>query len=383
MRRAWFAGAGLHTALGSDPETTLAALEAPAGPSRVPLEYGDGQEAVPYRLLAGRPLERLEERLYEVLAGVIERAIADAGLSDDERRSMGLFLGSSSADVSVSEARFRRELAADGDAIALIASNSIANLALNLRRRFGLRGPDYSFNTACTASANALATASDMVARGRLDTALVVGVELFNVVTAAGFQSLGLLSEGSMCPFDEARDGLTPGEGCSALVLSARRRGPWQFHLESAATLCDTFSMSTTNPDGSTVATVIEHALRRAGRSPAEIAAIKVHGTGSMHSDEAEAAGMRAVFDPVPPIFALKPHLGHTLGACGLNELLLFRETAGRGYLPGTPGVAPPERADLGLALNQEALPVERGRFMLNYFGFGGNNTSLIVSNAD
>jgi 3-oxoacyl-[acyl-carrier-protein] synthase-1 len=383
MRRAWFIGGGAHTALGTDLAAAVGALEKISEPERVPLQYGDTLDEIPYRLLAGRPLERLEERLYDVLAGVIERALDEAAISADERLRMGLFLGSSSADVSVSEARFRRELAESDDAIALIASNSIANLALHLRRRFGLRGPDYSFNTACTASANALVTASDMIARGRIENALVVGVELFNVVTAAGFQSLGLLAPGNMRPFDRDRDGLTPGEGCSALVLSARQRSSDDLYLRGSATLCDTYSMSTTNPDGSTVATVIERALERAGVSSAEIAAIKVHGTASLHSDEAEAAGMQAVFDPVPPIFALKPHLGHTLGACGLNELLLFRAAMGQGVLPGTPGIASADRSDSGLALNQHNCDIGPGHFMLNYFGFGGNNTSLIVSNVD
>lgn len=383
MRRAWFVGGGAHTALGTDLAGTIGRLDGlMAEPDRVPLRYGGNEDEVPYRLLADHPLERLEERLYDVLDHVIADAIESADLSASERAGMGVFLGSSSADVSVSEARFRRELATDEDAIALVASNSIANLALHLRRRFDLHGPDYSFNTACTASANALVTASDMVVSGRIDAALVVGVELFNLVTAAGFQSLGLLSEAGMRPFDRDRDGLTPGEGCSALVLAARRHAVEDFHVRGSATLCDTYSMSTTNPDGTTVATVIERAIGRAGLTPADIGAIKVHGTASLHSDEAEAAGMRAVFDPVPPICALKPHLGHTLGACGLNELLLFREAAARGVLPGTPGIASEERADLGVALNQRARPLEPGHFMLNYFGFGGNNTSLVISNA-
>ena len=37
--------------------------------------------------------------------------------------------------------------------------------------------------------------------------------------------------------------------------------------------------------------------------------------------------------------------------------------------------------SDLNIALNQHAAPQSPGNFMLNYFGFGGSNTSLIVSN--
>lgn len=378
--RAFFAGASFHTPMGRDAIDGLA--EPTPQPSRVALEYGGARDDVPYLLLPDRPLEALEERLYAIVEGVLERALDEAQATPGERGGMGIFLGTSSADVSVSEARYRRDLATRPDeALALAGSNSIANLTLHLRQRFGLGGPDYSFNTACTSSANAFMAAEQMIAQGRLEAAVVVGVELFNIVTAAGFQSLGLLAEGAMRPFDRDRGGLTLGEGCSAAVLTRRRHHARDLRLLGAATLCDTYSMSTTNPDGSTVAQVIRQALARAGVDGGDIAALKVHGTASLHSDEAEAAGMRAVFDRVPPLFALKPHIGHTFGACGLNELLLFREAAAQGWLPASPGVASPERADLGLALNQEPTPIEPGHFMLNYFGFGGNNTSLVVSN--
>ncbi len=379
--RACFAGAAFHTPLGRDSIDGLA--HPPPQPARVALEYGGTGDEVPYRLLPGCPLESLEQRLYGIVEGVVERALNEAQTTPGERGAMGVFVGTSSADVSVSEARYRRELGATGDALALAGSNSIANLTLHLRQRFGLGGPDYSFNTACTSSANALMAAADMVSRGRLEAAVVVGVELFNVITAAGFQGLGLLAEGLMRPFDRDRGGLTLGEGCSAVVLRRRAPGTGDLRLLGAATLCDTYSMSTTNPDGSTVAQVINRALERAGIQARDIAALKVHGTASLYSDEAEAAGMRAVFDRIPPLFALKPHIGHTFGACGLNELLLFRAAAARGWLPPSPGVASPERADLGMALNQEAVALEPGYYMLNYFGFGGNNTSLVLANAD
>lgn len=383
MRPVYLTGAGIHTALGSDAEHSIARLGTLNPPRRVPLRYGDHVEDIPYYVLADAPLEALEERLYHILTEVIRQAIVQADLDARERENLGLFLGTSSADVSVSEARFQRELRESDDAVALIASNSISNLAFHLRQRFGLRGPDFSFNTACTASANALMAAADNVALGHLDHALVVSVELFNVITAAGFQSLQLLASDAMRPFDRDRDGLVPGEGCSAVVVAAERRRPGAFRLLGGANLCDTHSMSSTNPDGSRVWAVMEQALGRAGIAPSAISALKVHGTASLHNDEAEVAGMRQVFDRYPPTCALKPYIGHTLGACGLNELVLFCAALERGFLPGTPGIASADRADLGVALNQTARPMEPGHFMLNYFGFGGNNTSVVVSNAE
>ncbi len=386
-KRPWFLGGATHNALGTDLAASVAALGQLPAPTSISLSYGGTENSMPYLLLAQCPLTDVEQRLYQVLEPVVAEALAaaeTAGLSPRGRAGAGLFLGTSSADVSISEARYIRELATTGEATALIGSNSISNLARHLRHRFGLGGPDFSFNTACTASANALMAAADMLVWGELDVALVVGVELCNVITATGFQGLGLFAKQRMQPFDRDRDGLILGEGCAALVLSKQRPEIAQpFYLRGAANLCDTYGMSAANPDGSTVTMVMRQALARADLQPQQIQAIKAHGTASLHNDEAEAAGMRQLFAELPPVCALKPYLGHTLGACGLNEVMLFLGAAEAGFLPGTPGIASPERADLGVSLNQAPLPLAPGHFMLNFFGFGGNNTSLIISNAD
>jgi len=52
---------------------------------------------------------------------------------------------------------------------------------------------------------------------------------------------------------------------------------------------------------------VIEQALGNAQLKPKDITAIKTHGTASLLNDEAEAAGLRRVFDVMPPLTALKP----------------------------------------------------------------------------
>jgi 3-oxoacyl-[acyl-carrier-protein] synthase I len=122
-------------------------------------------------------------------------------------------------------------------------------------------------------------------------------------------------------------------------------------------------------------------ALENAKLSPPDILAVKAHGTASLLNDEAEAAGLQRIFgDRIPPVVALKPFMGHTFGACGLAELVAFCAAAEAGFLPGTPGVSP-DAGDLGVSLTQGPTPVGRGDFLLNYFGFGGNNTSLVVSN--
>ena len=381
MRGCFFSGAALHTSVGSTLGAHLALLRAvPSSPVQVTAEYAGKTQTLPYKLLADVPLYDLDRRLGAVLDKLVSDAMHAAELTPAEQRRTGLFLGSSSFDIGATEHQYREALNNDAEALAMARSSSLGNLAGQLCDRFGLRGPDYSFNTACTASANALVYADAMIRSGLLDHALVVGVETYNSITALGFHGLQLLTPTAMRPFSPERNGLVLGEGCSALVLSHRARKADDFRLIGSGNVCDTHSMSAANPDGSTVAYVIEEALQRAGLQASDITALKTHGTASLLNDEAEAAGMHRVFARMPPLTALKPHLGHTLGACGLNELLAFCVAAEHGFLVATPGVGIDDEK-LGVSLNQHLLALPRGNFMLNYFGFGGNNTSLIVSN--
>src|SRR5690606_9816423 len=161
-----------------------------------------------------------------------------------------------------------------------------------------------------------------------------------------------------------------PGEAVAALVITAAPRGG--FRLLGGATLCDTHSISAANPDGTTVAEVMRAALADAGMAAGAVDALKCHGTAGLLHDEDAPAGMRRLFaDALPPLCAVKPFIGHTFGACGLAELLLFCGAAEVGFLAPTPGVCATP-SDLGIALPQLPRPLASGRFLLNYFGFGG-----------
>jgi 3-oxoacyl-(acyl-carrier-protein) synthase len=381
--RAYFSGLGLHTALGRGVKANLTALKSPiAPPQRAVLKFAQREASVPYYLLADESVLDAEHRLYRVLGGVIEEALAAAQLTREQQRDLTLFLGTSSGEISMHEAVFRNDLAKSATAQSLLASRGIGNLALWVMDRFGFRGGDYTINTACTASANALIHADSMIRSGRIERALVVGVEICNAVTALGFQGLQLLTSEVMRPFDQRRRGMILGEGCAAVILEREPRNERSFYLRGAANLCDTHTISAANPDGSTVSTVIAQALAAAKLAPQDIMALKAHGTASLLNDEAEVTGMRRVFATLPLLCAFKPRIGHTLGSCGLNELTLLCAAIDQGWLPGTPGISE-TAGDLGVTLNQEPRPIESGNFMLNYFGFGGNNTSLIVSNRE
>jgi len=87
---------------------------------------------------------------------------------------------------------------------------------------------------------------------------------------------------------------------------------------------------------------------------------------------------MRRSFSNIPPFFSMKAALGHTLGSCGVLETLLMAALLSEGQLPASVGFEEAD-PDLGVVPMQAPLATGPGYYLLNFFGFGGNNASLIL----
>lgn len=337
----------------------------------------------PYYLImrngGDRPENRPEGYFSEILFSTAARAVADAGLCEGELAETHLFFGSTSQDVPVFEGRHQRGSAAVSE-IFLRSSNGYGKIAAAVMERFGIGGKSYTFATACTSSANAFLYAASMIERGLIGRALVIGYDLFNNLGFYGFEGLKSLASSEYRPFDRERDGLILGEACGAAVLEGRRRTAGDFRFLGGANLCDTASVTSHDEEGRAVAETMNRALGQAGVGPGAIRAVKAHATGTENNDRTECAAMRLTFGGnIPPVTCLKPFIGHTAGACGVCELILFTESLKAGFIPATPGFREKD-AECGVTPLTENVEAEEGAFMLNYFGFGGNCTTLILS---
>ncbi|MET0089807.1 MAG: beta-ketoacyl synthase N-terminal-like domain-containing protein [Candidatus Thiodiazotropha sp.] len=325
-----------------------------------------------------------ENRLFTILFEVVERALERSGLSPQERLHTGVFIGSSSYDLRQSEIVYQRQLAA-GDPDALPMTYTGYNrLGAALCERFRIGGEPFNLNTACTSSANALLLAHSMLQQGKYRHALVIGIELYNETTITGFSGLQLIAERRIAPFDTQRDGILLGESCSALVLSSQLDTPpaTGLYVHGGGSSFDPYSITTSNPDGSTIAQALDRAMQYAGIERRQILAIKTHGTGTRMNDASESRGIVSVFGAdAPQITALKPYVGHTLGACGALELILLGQALREGWLPGTLNLEQPdpELELIPIADNREA---QSGFYLLNFFGFGGSNTVVVLEKA-
>ncbi len=222
---------------------------------------------------------------------------------------------------------------------------------------------------------------ADMISEGYIEKAVVVGYDLFNNLGFYGFEALKSIAISDYRPFDRTRDGLILGEACGAVVLEGRRRKAGDFMHLGGANLCDVYSVTSHDEEGAAVAETMNRALRQAGIDPGDICAVKAHATGTENNDRTECAAMKVAFDRhIPPVTCVKPFIGHTAGACGVCELIVFTESVKTGFIPSTPGFREMDE-ELNLRPLTENREAGEGFFMLNYFGFGGNCTTLILSN--
>ncbi len=361
MKPIYLQRAALDCALASDLQGAAAALRQGL-PSAERFELHELQESRGYLPAQGSAAS---------LDQCLDRTIGTA-LGDGPRRldDCLLIVASTTLDITELEA-----LARQRQGFATQDSTRLDRLAAELQQRWGFAAA-FTLNTACTSAANALLYGARLIDAGVYPRVLVLAFETPSQVAMQGFGALGLSSpSGQYRPFHPERDGLILGEAYCAALLAATPGEQPLARLLGGFSACDTSSLTTTLEDGSHIHWVMQRALASAGCAAERIDLVKLHGTATGANDQAEHNGMRLLFGAqMPALNVLKPWLGHTLGACGLSESLLLLESLRADFLPS---LAYADQALLPLAPPTRPL-AEDCRLLANFFGFGGNNASLV-----
>jgi 3-oxoacyl-[acyl-carrier-protein] synthase-1 len=300
------------------------------------------------------------------------------GFTRQEIQHAGVFIGSSSYDLRLSETTYSHQLKGGEPNPLPLPHTGYHRLGDGLCERLQITADAFNINTACTSSANALLFAHNMIRQGRLKHAIVIGLERYNETTISGFYSLQLLAQSRIAPFDAERDGIILGEACSVMILGPESTSA-ETYLLGGETRLDPYGVTTANPDGSSIAQVLERAMQKTGTEKSDVRAIKAHGTATRLNDASEANGIMSVFpEATPAVTALKPYVGHTLGACGALEAALFADAIEQGEIPATPNTTIPD-PELDLIPIRSQEKAADGKYLLNFFGFGGSNTVLVM----
>lgn len=271
----------------------------------------------------------------------------------------------------------------------------LVNLAAgHVSIRHGLKGPIGAPVTACAASVQAIGDALRMIRCGEVDVAVCGGTEAaIDRVSLGGFAAAKALStafnatpEQASRPFDAARDGFVMGEGAGILVLEALdhalARGAHPLaELIGYGTSADAYHITSGPEDGDGARRSMAMALAQARLTPAQVQHLNAHATSTPVGDRGELAAIRALFggESGVAITSTKSATGHLLGAAG-GVAAIFTVLALRDQVvPGTLNLKQPDPLAEGLdivALKARSTAIENA--MLNGFGFGGVNASLV-----
>lgn len=292
---------------------------------------------------------------------------------------IAVLMGSSTSGILSTEQAYR-ERGAGGDLPNWFSYAHVHNygaLPMFVRDALQLRGPIQSISTACSSSAKVFAAAARWLALGWCDAAVVGGVDSLCGTTIHGFSALQLVADRPCRPFDSARNGISIGEAAGFALLE-RANGDRRPSLLGYGESADASHMSAPHPQGLGATTSMQAALRRAGVSAAQIDYVCAHGTATRLNDQIEAQAVRGLLGESARITSNKGYAGHTLGAAGALSVVISVLSLEQGFIPATVNCADPDpTCPADVVLSARSQPVNH--VLINAFGFGGNNCSLLI----
>ena len=112
--------------------------------------------------------------------------------------------------------------------------------------------------------------------------------------------------------------------------------------------------------------------------SPGNIDVVSAHGTGTPLNDEMEAGLLGRIFENQAPfVIAIKSWIGHIAAACGALELALALACLKNNYLPEIRNLD--EQCHGGINFVRQGTSCSAETVLLENFGFGGQNSALII----
>ena len=413
-RRVVVTGMGLVTALGNDVATTWEGLVAGRSGVRIvesfdPSRLTARMAAEVRDLDASGILDRKELRRTDryIQLGLVaaREALDQAGRPErfegDLAERTGVILGTGLGGVGTLIDGFTTNALRGPDRISpFLIPMGIPNIgAGQVAIQFGMTGPNFTTVSACATGGHALGESSEIIRRGDADVMVAGGAEAaIYEATLGGFAAMRALStrnddpEAASRPFDAGRDGFVIGEGAGIVILEAlehaeARGATILAELVGYGATADATHITLPAPGGIGAVRAARRALDKAGMDATDIDHVNAHATSTPEGDKAELQAIRTIFGDHASrisVTANKSMLGHTLGAAGAIEAIISILTIRNGCVPPTINLDQPddEAGDLDLTPLKAASRQVR-TVLSNSFGFGGQNTALIVTAPD
>lgn len=338
--------------------------------------------------------EQLEEELKvrvavprSVLLGIkaAREAVADAKA---DKTHCFLVNGTTVGGMDVTEEFFGEWLKGDYSDINKILDHETGSTTERMAQEIGIIDErSWTVSTACSSSLNSIIVGANILQchTDASDFVIAGGTECLTDYHLAGFASLGILDSCRCRPFDANRCGLNLGEGAAYVVLEreehAVERGAHIYgYIAGYGNAADAYHQTASSPEGTGAQLAMRKALDMAMITSEQVDYVNAHGTGTENNDNSEAAALKAIFGTsVPVTTSTKSFTGHTTSAAGAVETVICLLAMENCFVPGNLNLS--ASCDDGLRFEPHNLMNKTLRYMMcNSFGFGGNDSSLLLS---
>jgi len=321
-------------------------------------------------------------------------ALQTAGLDVEyfERNETGIFYGNDTSAKAVIESH--EVMLAKKDSLMIgsggIFQSMTSTVSMNLSTIFKLRGINMTVSAACASGSHAIGLGYTFIRNGMQDIVLCGGAQEVNVYSMTGFDGLSAFSmrtdepAKASRPFDISRDGLIPSGGAASLILEdldhALARGATIYgEIRGYGFSSNGKQISQASETGALRA--MERALADAAMTIDDIDYINAHATSTPQGDACEAMALDTLLDNRrTPVSSTKSMTGHECWMAGASEIVYSLLMMRHGFVAPNINFETPDPAAKNLNIITQMLQQPVDAVLSNSFGFGGTNSTLIVS---
>lgn len=322
---------------------------------------------------------------------------ANIEITDDNKYDVGCVIGSGIGAISTVVEAFKGfdEKGHKGVSPVIVPALLHDGISARVSMANNLKGPNYNITAACATGNNAIGDAADIIRMGRAKVMVAGGSEACIMpVVISGFNNMKVLThdedipERASRPFDAERGGFVAAEGAGLLILEdldhALERGATIYaELTGYGHTSDAFHVTAPNPDGKDAAEAIRRAMKEANITAQDVDYINAHGTGTQLNDSSETLAIKLALGEHAyniPISSTKSMTGHILGATAAAEAIFAVKAIEDNFVPPTTNLDNPDPdCDLDYTPNVgKDHPIDH--VLSNSFGFGGHNTTVVIS---
>ncbi len=345
--------------------------------------------------LGNKGLKTLD-RTTRLLSASSKMAIEDSGLVIDDTNTddIGVCTGTTLSSLWAI-AEFDRQIIKDGPLFTDVAlfPGTVANAASSyVSIRFNIQGFNTTVSNGYTSGLDALQYAMDFIRLGRVKAVLVGAVESISLATLTGFSVLdflaGVKGEEVSCPFDKRRNGIILGEAAATILIESReaaleRKAHIYGEIKGSGAYFDAYKTGKYQPQAKGLQESMRGALFDASLAAGDIDYISASANSVIQQDALETSAIKAVFGASSrriPVSSIKSLTGESFSASALLQLVAGIGNMRYNFITPTINYHVPDPdCDLDYVPNK-ARTAKLTNIMINSFGPGGNNASVVLS---